>query len=538
MNTSAGGIGRRSFLGAAGSGAALLVTGCHSGSPTVASVRATTRATARATGQATGSATGRATDADWAALAPDLAGKLVRPGESAYRVASQLFDPRFDDIRPAGIAYCRNASDVATCIAFARKYGVPIAARSGGHSYAGWSSTTGLIVDVSQMAGVRVDSGTATAGAGTRLIDMYSGLAGQGRMVPGGSCPTVGIAGLTMGGGVGVVGRAYGLTCDNLQAVQIVTADGSVLDCDQERHQDLYWACRGGGGGNFGIATEFTFRTQAAGDVVYFFLSWPWSQAAQVIGGWQAWAPRAPDELWSNLHLSAAPIGGAAAGGTPTIEVGGTYLGSISGAHDQLERLYAAVGSEPAGYFLNSGSFLHTMLVMAGCADTGLEACHLPTQVPGGRLGRQPQFAKSDYFATPLSSAGIATVLRNMEALGSVQGAPGGVGGLAFDALGGAINRIRPQDTAFVHRGSLFQAQYTTDWTDGAAAAGVDRQHQWLRSFWSAMRPYASGEAYQNYVDPDLTNWRTAYYGGNLERLTSVKAAYDPHRLFSFPQAV
>ena len=114
----------------------------------------------------------------------------------------------------------------------------------------------------------------------------------------------------------------------------------------------------------------------------------------------------------------------------------------------------------------------------------------------------------------------------------------GGVGGIAFDALGGAINRVAPSATAFVHRNGLFLAQYTTDWDNGAAAAGVARQHAWLRSFWSSMRPYASGQAYQNYINPDLANWRQAYYGANYTRLTPVKKTYDPTRLFTFAQAI
>ena len=125
-------------------------------------------------------------------------------------MAKELFDPRFDALHPAGIAYCRNPHDVSTCLAFARRYGVPVAARCGGHSYAGWSSTSGLIVDVTRMSGVNVSGSTAAVGAGTRLIDLYSGLAAHGRAVPGGSCPTVGIAGLTLGGGIGVIGRAMG----------------------------------------------------------------------------------------------------------------------------------------------------------------------------------------------------------------------------------------------------------------------------------------------------------------------------------------
>src|SRR5581483_1524208 len=241
--------------------------------------------------------------ADWTALGRDLSGPLVRPGESAYTVSKRLFDPRFDSISPAGIAYCRNPHDVSTCLAFVRKFGIPVAARCGGHSYAGWSSSKGLVIDVTRMSGVNVSGSTAVVGAGTRLVDFYNGLAAHGRGVPGGSCPTVGIACLTLGGGVGVVSRAYGLTSDNVKSLQIVTADGQIRTCTPSQNSDLFWACRGGGGGNFGVVTSFTFGTRQVGNIVLFFLSWPWSQAAKVISAWQSWAPHAPDALWSNLHL-------------------------------------------------------------------------------------------------------------------------------------------------------------------------------------------------------------------------------------------
>jgi FAD/FMN-containing dehydrogenase len=504
---------RRAFLGMAAAGA---VSAC-SASLAVSPI-------ARSAGP---------TPSDWAALARDLSGSLVRPGEASYTVSRRLFDPRFDGIRPAGIAYCQTPHDVATCLAFVRKFRLPVAARSGGHSYAGWSSTSGLIVDVSMMAGVRVSGGTATAGAGTRLIDLYNGLAAAGRAVPGGSCPGVGIAGLALGGGVGVTARAYGLTCDNLQSVQMVTANGSVLTCDANEHKDLFWACRGGGGGNFGVVTSFTFAAAPAPSPVLFFLSWPWSQTAQVIAAWQSWAPDAPDALWSNLHLIATPGGSA-----PAVQVGGCYLGSIDGAANLIDQLYAKVGSDATGYFLNQFSYLNAMLLEAGCASMDVQACHLPWQAAGGQLSRQPQYAKSDFFTRPLSSAGIGTLLRGIENLRAVPGAAGGVGGIAFDALGGAVNRVAPGATAFVHRNALFLAQYTTNWTNGASAAGVARQHAWLRSFWSSMRPYASGQAYQNYIDPDLTTWRQAYYGASYQRLAEIKAAYDPTRLFAFPQAI
>jgi FAD/FMN-containing dehydrogenase len=472
---------------------------------------------------------------DWAALGRDLDGRLVRPGDHDYGSARLLFDPRFDGIRPAGIAYCRSPADVATCLGFARSYAGPVAARSGGHSYAGWSSTSGLIVDVTGMASVEPDSasGLARVGSGAFLIDMYSRLAAAGAAVPGGSCPNVGIAGLTLGGGIGVVSRAFGLTCDNLESVQIVTADGRVRDCDAARNSDLYWASRGGGGGNFGVATSFTFRTHAPSDVVLFFLGWPWSQASQVIAGWQAWAPNAPDELWSNLHLSARP-----GGGTPAIQVGGTYLGSVADAESQLAKLYAAVGSDPSSPYVEGTSYLNAMLVDAGCAGLSVAECHLPGQAAGGRLTRQPELAKSDFFTRPLSSSAIGTLLAGLQKLQSVQGAAGGTGGVAFDACGGAINRVGAGQTAFVHRNALFLAQYTTTWDTGAQAGGVARQRDWQRACYASMRRYASGQAYQNYVDPDLTNWRQAYYGPNYQRLTQVKAAYDPDGLFRFPQAI
>jgi FAD binding domain/Berberine and berberine like len=515
---------RRAFLAvAAGGAAAVAVPGIASAGS--AATRARSGILARAAG---------ATAADWTAFGKDLAGTLVRPGESSYATARLLFDPRFDGQRPAGVAYVASAHDVSTCLAFVRKFGVPFAVRSGGHSYAGWSGSSGLVIDVSRLKTVTVPGTTATVGAGTRLIDFYQGLAAKGRAVPGGSCATVGIAGLTLGGGIGVTARAYGLTCDSLQSVQIVTANGAVLTASPQRSSDLFWACQGGGGGNFGVATSFTFKTVPAPQPVLFSLSWPWSQAARVVAAWQSWAPHAPDAMWSNLHLAAAP-----GGRTPRITVGGCYLGSDGGAANLLSQLYAKAGASPSSHFLSYPQpFLTAMLIEAGCSSIGYQACHLPWYASGGKLGRASEYAKSDFFTTPLSSAGIGTLLAGVVALQRVPGAAGGVGGIALDALGGAVNRVAPGATAFVHRNALFSAQYTTGWSVGAGAAGIRNQLTWLRKYWNSMRRYASGQAYQNYVDPDLANWQQAYYGANYARLATIKQKYDPAGLFTFPQAI
>ena len=330
----------------------------------------------------------------------------------------------------------------------------------------------------------------------------------------------------------------YGLTCDSVIGIQIVTADGEVRECGQDREADLFWACRGGGGGSFGVVTAFTFRTHPAPDLVLFYLTWPWAAAANVVAAWQAWAPSAPSELWSNLHLSAEP-----GGGEPQLSVGGTYAGGTRQLEAELESLYSATGSRPDTAFIQSEQFLTCMLVEAGCSPQSVSQCHLPWQNPAGVLTRPPEYAKSDFFTRGLPAEGIGRLIDQVQLMGQLAGEAGASGSVAFDACGGAISRVSPGATAFVHRDALFLAQYSTSWTasgadGGAGTAGVARQRAWLAGLHAAMRPYASGQAYQNYADPDLADWQRAYYGANYPRLQRVKSAVDPANVFRFPQSV
>ncbi|HEV2634367.1 MAG TPA: FAD-binding oxidoreductase [Actinocrinis sp.] len=470
-----------------------------------------------------------ATAADWTAFGQGLSGHLVQPDDADYSTARLLFDPRFDGLRPAGVAYCDNPADVAQCLAFVQRYGIAVTPRAGGHSYAGYSSGSGLVIDVTRMNTVSsVSGGTARVGAGTRLVDLYSGLDAHGVTVPGGSCPTVGVAGLALGGGIGVVGRAYGTLSDNIASVQIVTPDGTVRECNAQENADLFWACRGGGGGNFGVATAFTFTTHPTQEMVLFFLNWPWSQTAKVISAWQAWAPSAPDQLWSNLHALSNP------NGSPSIQVGGTYIGSMSSAQQEISKLVAAVGSTPQGTPFQA-SHAQAMMIEAGCSKLSVAQCHLGSQTSQGQLQRESEFAKSHIFTEPLSSAAISLIIQSVEAR---QAMPGVQGGIALDALGGAINRVGAQDTAFVHRDGLFVAQLTTVWANNASSSQINQQENWLRSFHQNLTPYASGQAYQNYLDPELTGWQQAYYGANYSRLVQVRNTYDPHQVFKLPQGI
>ncbi len=480
---------------------------------------------------------GPPTDADWVAFAASLDGTLVRPGHGGYGTARRLFNPRFDGVLPAGLAFCHSAADVQRSIAFVRAHALPIAARSGGHSYAGYSTGTGLVCDVTAIHRVSVDAaaGTAVVGAGARLIDLYAALAPHGVAVPGGSCPTVGIAGLTLGGGQGVVGRRFGLTCDVLTSIQVVTAAGDLLTCDENEHTDLFWACRGGGGGNFGVATSFTFATRPLSTLTLFFLHWPWSAARDVVPAWQAWAPHAPDALWSNCHLLSNAD--RSAGSQPTVSVGGAYVGSATALSGLLDTLTSSVGSPPTSRVVTTHDYLDAMLVEAGCSGLSVAACHLPGQTPQGALAREASFARSDFYTKPLASGSIDAMISAVE---HRQADPRMtmVAGVALDAFGGAINRVAPDATAFVHRDALFLGQYNATWPEHASAAVVAANTSWLDGLYASLRSSASGFAYQNYIDPALTGWEDAYYGSNLARLRQVKAAYDPDGVFAFAQGI
>ncbi len=458
---------RREFLAlcAAGSLSALLAA-CQSSSAQSNSGTATPSPTKRPSPTAT--ATPQLTDADWAQLNQNLQGHLVRSNSPQYATARQLFDPTFDSIMPAAIAYCGSPTDVQTCLAFAHKFNLPLVPRSGGHSYAGYSTTSGIVLDVTRMNAVNVNTsnGTATIGVGTRLIDVYAALAQQGLALPAGSCPTVGIAGLTLGGGVGVLGRKFGLTCDNLLSAQVVLADGRVLTCNSGSNSDLFWALQGGGGGNFGVVTSFTFQTHPVSSMSLGTLEWPWSSAADVFNAWQNWVPAAPDELWSNcLFLSSSNDTSA----PPTVRVNGVYVGDASALNALLQQLISKVGSAPTSNYTSNVSLFNVMMDEAGCYGKTVAECHLPGQNPQGQVQRVPQGAKSDYFTTTIPRQGIDALVNSIKS--RQYNTALGTGGIGIDAFGGAINRVASSATAFVHRNALFSIQYTANWNIGASSS-------------------------------------------------------------------
>jgi FAD/FMN-containing dehydrogenase len=213
-------------------------------------------------------------------------------------------------VLPSLVARPLDGADVRSAVKWGVSNGVPLRARSGGHSYAGYSTLSGgMVLDLRNMRGVSVDTRnrTATIGAGSQLIDVYSALAARGVTIPAGSCPSVGIAGHALGGGMGLAARQFGLTADNLLSAQIVTAGGRLRTASSHSTPDLCWALRGGGGGNFGVVTSLTFRVHPVPRTVAgFFVTWPWSQAADALAAWQAWAPHSRSQLTSISTSTAA----------------------------------------------------------------------------------------------------------------------------------------------------------------------------------------------------------------------------------------
>ena len=508
-------INRRQLLRGAVAAGAVGVAGSVAGAPRA---RAATRGTA-----------------DFCALAAGLDGTLVLPEDRDYDQARQLFSPRYDTVRPAAVAYPAHARDVATCLGFARGTGTPIVPRGGGHSYAGWSTGTGLVLDLGRMAQVSPSSGGAAVGAGARLGDVNGVLTAQGSAFPTGLCPSVGIAGLTLGGGIGVTGRAYGTTSDNLAGATVVTPDGRIREVDATHEPELFWALRGGGGGNFGVVTEFRFRTHGIQDCAHAELHWPWADAAALVDAWQRWAPGLPEQLWSLLEFDVQS-------GPPSPYVGIVSLDGSALLEQHLDELVRLVGSAPSDNFLAVRSYGDTMRKLAGCLDLTAAQCRLPGTLPGrdpqGQLSRDTYTSRSDFWNSELPAAGIDAVLAAVARYADAT-PPGGQGVVQFDGMGGAaINRPRPDDTAFVHRGARFLAQYLAYWPADAPAEDVRRHRGWLDDLWSSLRPWAGGEAYQNYIDPALPNWRQAYYGDNLDRLQRARQQYDPDRLLGFPQGL
>jgi len=398
---------------------------------------------------------------------------------------------RFRVITPEAVVPCRSAADVVAVVGDVRRRGAAFAVRSGGHCFAGRSSATGMVMDVGPMDEVVAGDGVVTVGAGARLGQIYDALEPLGRTIAGGCGPTVGIAGLTLGGGLGIFGRRHGLTCDQLVAAEVVLADGSVVECDAHREPDLFWALRGAGGGQFGVVTRLTLTTVAAPPAITCFdLTWPHEAAAEIIEAWQEWSPDAPDEMAASLLADGRTVHVFGAGdGRPPVR-------------GETETVVELPYREAKRWLAENG----------------------PADEAEGRF----DYSKSEFFRHTLPASAVEDLASHL------RDGPGERRELDFSPWAGAYNRTPTDATAFPHRNARFLLKQTIS-TRGEAG---DDERRWLHESWEITRPYGAGGVYPNFPDPDLEDPLAAYHGTNLDRLERVKAAYDPDNFFRFPQSL
>ncbi len=442
-----------------------------------------------------------------ASISPDD-GLVLTPQHQRFEAYRSAFNKR-TLARPAAIVACKRVEAVRTTIAWARSHGVPISVRSGGHSYEGLSLCPGVVIDVRPLDAIETERSRlrAAIGSGASLGQVYATLQRDGLALPAGTCAGVGIAGLTLGGGFGLLARKHGLTCDSLRALEMVDAEGRTLRADASQHQDLFWACRGGGGGSFGVVTRLELALQPIDEVVVFDLGYTLAraQARAVFHAWQHWAPAARDELTSMLVLTRAEQGQLA------LTCKGQFLGGEDDLHAALRPMLALAPSRRS---------LRSMPFIDAVHHFSPENGHQSTYMKG----------KSDYVTSHMADEGVDLLFDHLERL------PPDEAGIYLDSYGGAINRVARSATAFHHRGdTLFSLQYHTQWSHPAQTRA---RLQWMRQIHAAMRPHVSGAAYVSYCDLDLPDWPRAYFGDNFERLTRVKAVYDPDDVFKHAQSI
>ncbi|HEX6026753.1 MAG TPA: FAD-binding oxidoreductase [Solirubrobacter sp.] len=423
----------------------------------------------------------RLTKAQERALRRAVRGRVYVPGNRGYDAARVVFNRRWDSVKPPAVVRVRDVDDVRAVVRWADRYDIPLVSRSGGHGYNGNStSADAVVVDVGALDFIRFADGIATIGPAAPLGRVYEVLARRGVTVPAGSCPTVAIGGLALGGGMGLAGRAMGLTCDRLRSIDVVTADGRRRRVSGD--DDLFWALRGGGG-SFGIVTALRLRTRRVDRAAYFRINYPRAAREEALAAWDALAPRAPRALTAILTLSSS---------------GATAFGQYLGSEAALRRLIAPLGGSPT---IGSADYLTVQRRWGGSGS-----------------GRTTFAASSLYVEDRLSARGRRAF---------VEAADTGAG-LILDAYGGAINAVRRSATAFPHRDARFSVQILSYTSPGTAKSRVRRARALIDG-------YGSG-AYANYPDPDLSV--RDYYGSNLARLRRIKREVDPANRFRPRQGI
>jgi FAD/FMN-containing dehydrogenase len=428
--------------------------------------------------------------------------------------SSRQYDISFSkrtQLTPRVRVVAASAAAVSSTILWAINNGVGFAIRSGGHSYEGFSQSPDLVIDVRGMKTIKLsgDKKSVSVGSGSSLGSVYDALASSHLAIPAGSCFPVGVAGHSLGGGFGLLGRPFGLACDSVVSMEVVDASGKILTASEQENPDLFWALRGGGNGSFGVVTNFNFRTSSVNMVAKFSITWtkPVAQAVKIVQAWQQWLEHLPSSITGTLHLTKAK------GGLVQVHMAGLSVQSESSLKVELKRLQSLAGT--ANLSTSTITFHRAATIFDG-GETNPDSVLMK--------------AKSDYVTESMSEQGILTLLNGLVK------APGEIAVLC-DTYGGAINKIAADATAFVHRGNTkYVMQYYMQW-DSAGASNANIAM--MRTLYMSMRPFVSGGCYVNYCDLDLgDSYAKAYWGDNIARLMKIKAQVDPKNIFRHAQSV
>jgi len=445
-----------------------------------------------------------------------LTGRVIAPGDDAYPAASEGWNLLYRH-RPAVIVFAQDSTDVVNALTWARRNGMAPRVRSGRHNLEGWSSVDdGIVIDVSDLKSMTVDAAanTATVGAGLNQLEAVTGLGSAGVAAPTGTEGSVGLVGATLGGGFGLLTRRFGMASDNLMAAEIVVASNDrgaeVVTADETNNPDLLWALRGAGNGNFGVVTALTYRVHPLTEAVYVTATWTGLDDLLVVfDAWQRSAPHVDDRLTSQLEI-----------GRDRIDLIGVLT---SGSEAEAAQLLSPVLSIGAP---------EVEMTTAPWADT-----YAGFQIP---LPDEPSNWKftSQFVYEPFPREAI-------DVIGSFMAkAPGPQCNYFTNAFGGAVRRSEPAGgSVFAHRDALFYAEPGAGWGvrgDGVPAAQdplTEVALAWFTEFSEALKPYSAG-AYVNVPNAGMTDWASAYWGANVERLREIKVHYDPDNVFRYEQSI
>jgi len=441
-------------------------------------------------------------------------GQIIEPGAPDYDEARKVYNAMHDR-KPQAVVRCADAADVIATVQTAHEQGLDLAVRGGGHSVPGFGTTDdGLVIDLSQMRSVHVDPANALARAGGGAVwgDFDHATNAFGLSTTGGIISTTGVGGLTLGGGIGYLARKYGLSCDNLVAADVVTADGSLLRASEDEHDDLFWALRGGGG-NFGVVTSLEFRLHPVGEIYGGPIFFELDTAGDVLRFYRDYIAQAPEELGAFFAFQIAPP----LPFIPEDRHGDTLCAVVtcwSGPHGDAEGVIKPLRDAGPVVAEHVGPMPYPAL------NSAFDALLPP--------GLQ-HYWKAD-FVKELTDDAIRAHVEHGPQVPCVEST------MHVYPIDGAVQRVRPDETAFAYRDVSFACVIAGMWPDPADNAA---NTEWVRNYWSAIHPYSGTDGgYVNFMGTDDQGRIEANYGRNYERLARIKATYDPDNVFHLNQNI